>query len=100
MMSSWRVVHDCLAAVAYGAILPDWEFGTVMGFTKAEARDALADWSEPPKPQSRAVARMAMVNILGYPHGLGDKLQSVTGWSLPDVEQAWRICFGDRDVGI
>ncbi|MGL5012335.1 MAG: hypothetical protein ACRC6I_20900 [Paracoccaceae bacterium] len=90
-------MHDCLAAVTYGALLPDGEFATVMGFTKAEARDALADWAVPPTGQSFAVARMAMVNIMGYPHGAGDQLAALTGWTAADIQWAWQDCFGNGD---
>jgi hypothetical protein len=91
--ASWRIVHDCLAAITYGTLLPNWEFATVMGFTRGEARDALADWSVPPTGQTLAVARIAVVNIMGYPHGVGDQLPELVGWTMAEVQQAWRACF-------
>jgi hypothetical protein len=67
----------CLIAVTDSDILPEWEFATVMGITRAEA-NALLD-CPPVAPAVRAAMVQAMNNLLGYPHGRDDIVQGLGG---------------------
>lgn len=76
------IIGACLNASATGPFFPDWEFEYLFGLTRAEvARIAAAwphvDWDE---PTVALAVRNSLNNLLGYPHGMSERLSdSIVG---------------------
>jgi hypothetical protein len=67
--SDIRLIGACLHAVANGPFIPDWEFGTLMGLTRAECASVAARW--PSVDLADNEVRRAVMNsvnhLVGYP---------------------------------
>ena len=66
-----KVAKECLRAAVEGPFFPDWEFHTLMGVSRAEARMVLDTW--PVRTVEPEAFRCAILSSLGhlvcYPHG-------------------------------
>jgi hypothetical protein len=70
-----RFIGACLKAVANGPFIPDWEFRTLMGVSRAECAAIAARW---PDVDRRAEdVQLAVLNglnnLAGYPIDHGDE---------------------------
>jgi hypothetical protein len=65
-----ELVRQCLDAAVNGPFFPDWEFHSLFGFTRDEARRILAAWPDAgnEEEQGRLIVN-ALNNLLRYPHG-------------------------------
>lgn len=65
-----RTIKQCLDAAVTGPYFPDWEFDTLMGFSRDEIAAIAAAWPTFPDPDAQADAVNNVLNmLLGYPHG-------------------------------
>lgn len=95
-----RVIELCLRAVVEGPFIEEWEFQTLIGFRRGEVRAILDAWPALPvgspggyssgDEAQRAVAVIAMNNLLGYPHGFGaDRFTELVGVSEREVRNTF-----------
>jgi hypothetical protein len=82
--------RTCLAAIVDGDLLPDWEFATVMGVDRDQARALLG--GPDTDPALTAAMVQAMNNLLGYPHGRDDIVQDLGGRDAigAALDRLWR----------
>ncbi len=80
----------CLRAAAEGPYFPDWEFHTLFGLTRAEVATVAKEW---PGVTDEATTHLAinnaLNNLLGYPHGMQDRLEADLG-----VDVTTPLCQG------
>ncbi|GAA4886993.1 hypothetical protein ACFPM3_20495 [Streptomyces coeruleoprunus] len=74
-----QIIKECLDAAVSGPFFPDWEFHSLMGFTRDEIAAVAASWPSPPIADTEDDAvNNVLTNLLGYPHG---------------VESRWHECL-------
>lgn len=79
------VLRECLQAAADGPFFPEWEFETLLGATREEVRALVAAWPlHRDERRAHDIARNALNNLLGYPHGQEKTLESLV--SVPTAE--------------
>jgi hypothetical protein len=64
------LVYRCVAAAVDGPFFPDWEFETLFGLARGEARSVATAWPDIDE-STEAVSltiNNAFANLLGYPH--------------------------------
>ena len=65
-----ELIRRCLDAVANGPFFPDWEFRTLLGYSRDEVREVLRRWPvDNNQAEVTAVVVSALNNLTGYPHG-------------------------------
>ena len=71
-----ELVKAALQAAVDGDFFPDWEFETLMGVDRDTARQVAMEWPNRPGSFHEFVCTVvnSLNNLLGYPHGRGDKL--------------------------
>jgi len=64
-------VGKCLKAAAEGPFFPEWEFQTLIGWSRAEVHQVANAWPSPAiAPRELAELVVAVLNnLVGYPHG-------------------------------
>lgn len=76
----------CLRAVVDGPYIPDWEFSTLMGLSRNEARSILAlDQSSYGVEEWDAVLNAAN-NLAGYPHGKEREVAALIGCDTAELQ--------------
>jgi len=101
-----EVVRQCLLATVGGPFLPDWEFQTLMGLTRAEITDIATSW---PSDERQFVAvNNALNNLLGYPHKQHNEwtqyisvnptevAQVLARWRGEERDEHWRTGWPSR----
>ena len=78
-------VLRCIRAIVEGPFIPDWEFSTVMGFTRDEMAGWLATDPQAFDETGLWMAIAAMNNLSGYPHKMNEKVFEMTGLNRQDV---------------
>ena len=90
-----HLVGRCLEAAVDGPFFPDWEFHTLFGVTRDEARAVAAAWPAVEESQAVVVVTVdnSLANLLGYPHGEAAAWDRVVGTTRQQVERVflkWR----------
>ncbi|MEU8804948.1 hypothetical protein [Spirillospora sp. NPDC048819] len=63
-----RIIGECLNAALQGPFFPDWEFQTLMGFTREELAELAAVWPANADADDQDDAVNNVLNmLLGYP---------------------------------
>jgi hypothetical protein len=89
-----QVIQECLDAAVHGPFFPDWEFHTLMGFTRDQIAVIAQAWpnNEDSEDQDDAVNNVLNM-LLGYPHGYERRWQeyfSVTPQEIAQTLTRWR----------
>ena len=63
------LARRCLTAALEGPYFPDWEFSTLIGANKHEARSIASRWPEVQTQEELTIVNNVVVNLWGYPHG-------------------------------
>ena len=95
------IVGQCLKAAAFGPFFPDWEFSTLFGVTRSEARAVAERFPNVDEKDDGAegcddswlVINNALANLLGYPHGqepLWSHYISATPKEVQGIYDRWR----------
>ncbi|WP_280685539.1 hypothetical protein [Kitasatospora sp. MAA19] len=97
-----RIIKECLDAAVNGPFFEDWEFHTLMGFTREEIAAVEASWPSPPTLDLEDDAvNNVLGNLLGYPHGVESrwhKYLTPTREQVAQVRARWRSEYTlDRD---
>jgi hypothetical protein len=68
-----KLLDAALRAASDGPFFDEWEFESLMGFTRTELRRVAASWRRAPAAdQTDTVVTNVLVNLLGFPHGRWD----------------------------
>ncbi|MFF2120225.1 hypothetical protein ACFVXH_23115 [Kitasatospora sp. NPDC058184] len=89
-----QIIKECLDAAVSGPFFPDWEFDTLIGFTRDEIAAIAASWPAPPivGTEDDAVNNV-LNNLLGYPHGIESRWHEYLPATRSQVAQVlarWR----------
>lgn len=89
------LIRRCLEACQDRRFFEDVEFETLFGLTRPAFCAAARRWTEHGRiaPQIESAILSALNNLLGYPHGMDDRLQAEFGVSreqLGEVFRRWR----------
>lgn len=78
--SELEVVRDCLRAAVEGPFFPDWEFASLFGLDRRKLMSILQSGPDLNENDEAVVLAInnSFNNLLGYPHGLLDKLPDFT----------------------
>lgn len=64
-----QTIKECLNAAVDGPFFPDWEFHTLMGFSREEVSAIAQAWPHTDNPGEQDDAVNNVLNmLLGYPH--------------------------------
>ncbi len=77
------IIKAALDIAVTGPFFPDWEFGTLLGFSREDVAAIAQRWPNgfPAQDDVRRAAIATMNNLLGYPHDLMDDVTKMTGAS-------------------
>ena len=92
------IVYNCLEGAADGPFFPDWEFQTLFGLTRTEFRKILGNWplEDEKSEAARSAINHSFNNLLGYPHGLENRIHQLIGSSPEKIEKVfnkWKKSF-------
>lgn len=75
------LVGRCLRVAAEGELLPHWEIPSLFGLELEEVRRAADAWPNRVLNEEVhiQVVRAAVGNLIHYPHGRSDELESIVG---------------------
>lgn len=67
----FEIARQCLRAAVEGPFFPEWEFQTLIGWTRKEVQMLTQAWSSPSETSEELVDVIIAVlnNLVGYPHG-------------------------------
>jgi len=89
-----ELLDDVLRAALEGPFFDEWEFTTIMGFTRSDLRGVAASWRESLLADTTdLVVTNVLVNLLGYPHGRPDawaEYSRADFGQLADLLAKWR----------
>ena len=96
------LVGRCLTAAVDGPFFPEWEFATLFGLSRAEARSVAHAWPEVDPSNARVglAVHNALNNLLGYPHGDIEAVERMVGATrdeLNDLFQRWLLFAGELE---
>jgi hypothetical protein len=97
-----QLVTSCLDAVARGPYIPDWEFQTLIGLSRAGVSEVAATWPHVVGADTFLVVNNALNNLLGYPHGQWSDLALVLGAderAVADALETWHAEDGPTGSG-
>ena len=87
-------IRAALGAAVRGPYFPDWEFGTLIGLTRAEVAELLATWPEAADSDLQDLGvNNILLNLLAYPHGEDEALRRdvpVSRQELHVILERWR----------
>ena len=91
-----ELVGRCLTAAVDGPFFPDWEFTTLFGLSREEARSVARAWPDVDlsNPQVWRTVHNVLNNLLGYPHGEIEAVERVVGAphdELSALFQRWLV---------
>jgi len=67
-------------------LIPNWEFETVIGVSPEEIRSSAERWTtSEASEEDRDLARVVLSNLVGYPHGDMNSVETATGLSLEEL---------------
>ncbi|MFJ5850253.1 hypothetical protein [Streptomyces sp. NPDC092903] len=92
-----QIIKECLDAAVNGPFFPEWEFHTLMGFTRAEIAAIAASWpaSSDPGEQDDAVNNVLNM-LLGYPHGYDSRWHEYSAATPAQIAQTLARWRGDN----
>ncbi|MFI6967120.1 hypothetical protein [Streptomyces sp. NPDC050255] len=89
-----QIIQECLDAAVSGPFFPDWEFHSLMGFTRDEIAAVAASWPSPPLAGTEDDAvNNVLNNLVGYPHGIESRWHEYLPATRDQVAQTlarWR----------
>ncbi|MEU4929539.1 hypothetical protein AB0G54_23980 [Streptomyces yokosukanensis] len=89
-----QTIRECLDAAVRGPFFPDWEFHTLMGFTREQIAAIVEAWPSFSEPDDLDDAVNNVLNtLLGYPHGCESRwheYSSATPQQIARVLARWR----------
>jgi hypothetical protein len=93
------LVRGCIRAAVLGPFFPEWEFQTLMGVTRAQARVILEEW--PPATEAASAVQLTINNVLGnligYPHGQAAARDEMVGADIAEVRRVFTKWRGQDD---
>lgn len=71
------LIRRALEACSHGPFFDEWEFQTLFGLTRPQFGEAAHRWTEEGEVDAEVevAIRNAIVNLVGYPHGLDEVLE-------------------------
>lgn len=84
-----KVLYQCLNATANGPFFEDWEFETLIGATRCEVAEIIANWPKTDKHPELVdiVINNSINNLLGYPHGKQKEWTNYISISPSELQQ-------------
>ncbi|QLE74706.1 hypothetical protein FGW37_26750 [Streptomyces rectiverticillatus] len=94
-----QIIKECLDAAVNGPFFPDWEFHTLMGFTRDEIGAIAASWPSFSDSDTQDDAVNNVLNmLLGYPHGYESRWHDYSNATLEQIVQTLARWRGDDDL--
>jgi hypothetical protein len=91
-----KIIKECLQAAVNGPFFPDWEFHTLMGFTREEIAAIAAAWPDSTEPDEQDDAVNNVLNmLLGYPHGYESRWHEYSNATPAQIAQTLARWRGD-----
>jgi hypothetical protein len=63
------IIGECLRAAVCGPFFPDWEFETLLGFSRAELSSFAERWPVETDGRAERIVIAVLNTLVGYPHG-------------------------------
>lgn len=98
-MEDLQIIKECLDAAVRGPFFDDWEFDTLMGFTRDEIAAIAEAWPSFPEPDVQADAVTSVLgNLLGYPHGYERRWHEYCSATLEEIARVRARWHGEDDL--
>ncbi|MFD9484148.1 hypothetical protein ACFWBX_09115 [Streptomyces sp. NPDC059991] len=92
-----QIIKECLDAAVNGPFFPDWEFHTLMGFTRDEIAAMKASWPTTSDPDEQDDAVNNVLNmLLGYPHGYDSRWHEYSAATPAQIARTLARWRGDE----
>ncbi|MFF4987377.1 hypothetical protein ACFY19_09315 [Streptosporangium saharense] len=93
-----QIIKECLDAAVNGPFFPDWEFPTLMGFTREEIAAIAVAWPFSSEPDEQKSAVNNVLNmLLGYPHDRASRWHEYLDASPERIARVLARWRGDDD---
>ncbi len=90
------VIEAALRATIEGPFFPDWEFGTLIGFYRAEVRRVLDHWPDGMGTEpTDSIVHAVLAQLTGYPHNEWEAWAAYSDASEVELKAVQRH-YGDR----
>ncbi|MFG2305284.1 hypothetical protein [Actinacidiphila glaucinigra] len=94
-----QIIKECLDAAVSGPFFDDWEFGTLMGFTRDDIAAIAEAWpSFTESDVQEDAVNGVLSNLLGYPHGYRRRWHEYCSATLEEITRVHARWRGEDDV--